>query len=169
MFATNLKIINDLKQFISLVKDNPEVLQQFTTSKKAFSRERKLSFSRVVMLIAKLCKKTLSVELDKIFEDFDIKMTCTVSAFSQQRKKLQPVFYKACNEILLLSYYYHYGKNIKRWKGFRLIAADGSNISLVNTPALKECFGGQSNQQCSFVQAKTFYCCLLYTSPSPRD
>jgi len=158
MFATNLKIINDLKQFISLVKDNPEVLQQFTTSKKAFSRERKLSFSRVVMLIAKLCKKTLSVELDKIFEDFDIKMTCTVSAFSQQRKKLQPVFYKAWNEILLLSYYYHYGKNIKRWKGFRLIAADGSNISLVNTPALKECFGGQSNQQCSFVQAKTFYC-----------
>ena len=58
MFATNLKIINDLKQFISLVKDNPEVLQQFTTSEKSFSRERKLSYSRLVLLIAKLCKKT---------------------------------------------------------------------------------------------------------------
>jgi len=117
-----------------------------------------LNFSRLVLLIAKLCKKTLSVELDKIFEDFDIKMTCTVSAFSQQRKKLKPVFYKAWNEVLLLSHYYHSGKNIKRWKGFRLIAADGSNISLVNTPALKGFFGGQSNQLCSFVQAKTFYC-----------
>lgn len=158
MFATNLRIIDDLKQFIALVMDNPEVLRQFTTSEKAFTRERKLSFSRVVLLIAKLCKKTLSVELDKFFEELDFKMPCTVSAFIQQRKKLQPLFYRAWNELLLLSYYYHYGQKVKRWKGYRLIAADGSNVSLINTTSLQEYFGGQSNQQCSFVQAKTFYC-----------
>ena len=158
MFTTNLRIIDELKQFICLTIDNPEVLQSFTTSEKAFTRERKLTFSRVVLLIAKLCKKTLSVELDKFFEEIDFKIKCTVSAFSQQRKKLQSQFYKAWNEVLLLSYYYHYGKEVKRWKGYRLIAGDGSNVSLVNTPVLQEYFGGQSNQICSFVQAKTFYC-----------
>lgn len=158
MFATNLKIIAELKQFISLVNEHPEVLKKFSSSDKDFSRERKLTFPRVVLLIGKLCKKTLSVELDKFFEELDLKLTCSVSAFSQQRRKLLPLFYKAWNEVLLLSYYFHYGNNVKRWKGYRLIAVDGSNVSLVNTPSLEHYFGGQSNQQCSFVQAKTFYC-----------
>jgi hypothetical protein len=158
MFGTNLKIIEELKQFISLVNEHPEVLEQFTTSNRAFTRERKLTFPRLVLLIGKLCKKTLSVELESFFAELEVKLTCTVSAFTQQRQKLQPLFYKAWNELLLLSYYHHYGKDVKRWKGYRLIAADGSNISLVNTPALQHYFGGQSNQQCFYVQAKTFYC-----------
>jgi hypothetical protein len=158
MFGTNLKIIEELKQFISLVNEHPEVLEEFTTNNRAFTRERKLTFPRLVLLIGKLCKKTLSVELDKFFEELDIKLSCTVSAFTQQRQKLQPLFYKAWNEILLLSYYYHYETIVKRWKGYRLIAVDGSNVSLVNTTALQDHFGGQSNQQCSFVQAKTMYC-----------
>jgi len=41
---------------------------------------------------------------------------------------------------------------------FRVLGCDGSNISLVNKPELQEYFGGQSNQNCSFVVAKTFYC-----------
>ena len=108
MFGTNLKIIEELKQFISLVNEHPEVLEQFTTSNTAFTRERKLTFPRLVLLIGKLCKKTLSVELDKFFEELDLKISCTVSAFTQQRQKLQPLFYKAWNEVLLLSYYHHY-------------------------------------------------------------
>jgi hypothetical protein len=158
MFATNLKIIEELKQFISLVNEQSEVLKQFTNCATDFSRERKLTFPRLVLLIGKLCKKTLSVELDKFFEELETKITCTVSAFTQQRKKLQPLFYKSWNEVLLLSFYYHYEKNVKRWKGYRLIASDGSTVSLVNTPVLQKYFGGQSNQQCSFVLAKTFYC-----------
>lgn len=157
MFGTNLKIIEELKQFISLVNEHSDVLKQFTTSCTAFTRKRKLTFPRLVFLISKLCKKTLSVELDKFFEELDIKTTCTVSAFTQQRQKLLPLFYKAWNEVLLLSFYHHYGNKVKRWKGYRLIAADGSNVSLVNTPSLQQYFGGQSNQQCSYVQAKTFY------------
>jgi hypothetical protein len=157
MFETNLKIIAELKQFISLVNEHAEVLEHFTSCLSAFTRKRKLGFARLVLLIGKLCKKTLSVELDEFFEELDLKTTCTVSAFTQQRKKLLPLFYKAWNEILLLSFYHHYGNQVKRWKGFRLIAADGSNVSLVNTVALQEYFGGQSNQQCSYVQAKTFY------------
>jgi hypothetical protein len=59
--------------------------------------------------------------------------------------------------VLHTSYYVHYGASVKRWKGYRIVAADGSTVSLINNPALRNHFGGQSNQSTSFVLAKTFY------------
>ena len=55
-------------------------------------------------------------------------------------------------------FYHYYESTVKRWKGYRLVAADGSSISLINKPAIKEYFGGQSNQSGTFVQAKAYYC-----------
>jgi len=71
--------------------------------------------------------------------------------------KLDPRFYKAWNHVLTTGFYHYYGSEVKRWKTYRLIAADGSNVSLLNTPVLQNFFGGQSNQSCSFVQGKIFY------------
>lgn len=158
MFEANLKIIKELKSFITIITEQPELLEKFTTQSTAFTRKRKLSFARIVLLIAKLCKKTLSVEIEKFFEEMTLKIPCTVSAFSQQRMKLSPRFYTVWNEVLTASFYHYYGTQVKRWKNYRLVAADGSNLSLVNIPALQDFFGGQSNQICSFVQGKIFYC-----------
>ena len=84
-------------------------------------------------------------------------MNCSVSAFTQQRLKLEPVFFYWWNMVLWGSYYLHYSNAVRRWKGYRVIAADGSSLSLINNPALRRYFGGQSNQQTNFVLAKTFY------------
>jgi hypothetical protein len=46
---------------------------------------------------------------------------------------------------------------VKRWKGYRIVAADGSNATLINNKALNKFFGGQRNQQSFFTVAKTFY------------
>ena len=158
MFEANVKIIKELKLFVSLVIENPELVETFSTQSNAFTRKRKLPFDRLVLLIAKLCKKTLSVEIEKFLEEMKIEMSCSVSAFTQQRMKLKPNFYKVWNEVLIASFYHYYGTAVHRWKGYRLVAADGSNLSLINTPVLQAYFGGQSNQQCSFVQGKIFYC-----------
>ena len=157
MFEANVKIIAELKNFITIVSDNRAVLEKFCVSDRDFIRTRKLPFSRLVLLIAKLCKKTLSIELEKFFEEAGCPASCSVSAFTQQRIKLEPVFFYCWNMILQGSYYLYYSNSIKRWKGYRVIAADGSSISLVNNPSLNKHFGGQSNQQTSFVVAKTFY------------
>ena len=158
MFEANLKIIQELKAFISIVIERPEILDKFRNDPTAFTRDRKLPFERLVVLIAKLCKKTLSVELESFFEEMNLSTTCSVSAFAQQRMKLNPSFYFVWNQLLCASYYHYYGSQVKRWKGYRIIAADGSNLSLVNTPGLNKYFGGQSNQTGGFVQAKAFYC-----------
>jgi len=157
MFDVNVKIIADLKNFITKVAGNREILTRFTTAHTDFCRTRKLPFEMLTLLILKLCKKTLSLEIEKFFEDMGCSLNCSVSAFTQQRIKLMPVFFYFWNKVLQASYYVHYGNAVKRWKGYRVIAADGSSISLVNTPALAEYFGGQSNQLTSFVVAKTFY------------
>lgn len=158
MSASKVKIIDEINQFFTLVMNEEEVLKKFTFSPGDFTRVRKLPLDLLVLFISKLCKKTLSVELENFFHDLGLEQPCTTSAFTQQRKKLQATFFQSLNDLLLLSYSYHCSGDIKRWKGYRVIAVDGSNISLVNTPALKEYFGGQSNQQCFFVQAKTLYC-----------
>ena len=45
------------------------VLDCFRRSNRDFTRNRKLPFDRLVLLIAKLCKKTLSIELEQIFKE----------------------------------------------------------------------------------------------------
>lgn len=158
MLHSNLKIIEELRLFVSLILQQPSVLAKFSTVPHSFIRTRKLPFDRLVLLIAKLCKKTLSVEIEKFFEEMAVPVSCSVSAFTQQRMKLDAVFFEWWNQLLVACFYQYYGSEVKRWKGYRIIAADGSNISLVNTPALHTYFGGQANQSASFVQAKTFYC-----------
>lgn len=157
MFDVNVKIIAELKNFITIVAGNREVLKKFCVSDRDFIRTRKLPFTKLVLLITKLCKKTLSIELEKFFEEMGGTMSCSVSAFTQQRFKLEPVFFYFWNMVLQGSYYFHYGNAVRRWKGYRIIAADGSSISLVNNPSLRRHFGGHSNQQTNYVLAKTFY------------
>jgi hypothetical protein len=158
MLEANLKIIEELKLFVSLIKEQPEALSVLSTVKNAFIRTRKLPFERLVFLIAKLCKKTLSIEIDDFFEEISVASPCSVSAFVQGRMKLSPIFFLLWNQLLGHCFYHYYKDQVKRWRGYRLIAGDGSNISLVNTPILNSYFGGQSNQLGSFVQAKVFYC-----------
>jgi hypothetical protein len=157
MFDVNIKIIAELKNFVTIVADNRAVLEKFCSSDKDFTRNRKLPFEKLTLLIARLCKKTLSIELEKFFEEMEASVSCSVSAFTQQRIKLEPVFFYFWNMVLWRSYYQYYGDAVRRWKGYRVIAADGSSVSLINNAALSNYFGGQSNQQTSFVLAKTFY------------
>ena len=109
MFEANLKIIQELKDFVSIISQNPDILKNLSNVPNAFTRNRKLPFERLVLLIAKLCKKTLSVEIDSFFEEMELSRPCSVSAFSQQRMKLNPTFFTLWNELLCASYYYYYG------------------------------------------------------------
>ena len=158
MLKANLKIISALKEFLITVADNSEYRNFFRNTETDFTRKRKLSFAKLVLLIVRLCKKTLSVEIEKFFEETNAGFPCSVAAFSLQRMKLNPSFFYSWNMVLWMNFYAAYGSHVKRWKGFRVLGCDGSNVSLVNRPELQEYFGGQSNQTCSFVVAKTFYC-----------
>lgn len=156
MLATNLLIIRDLKQFLFSVSTNKRHLQQFSLQSKAFKRRRILTFERMAVFMVQLCKKTLKVELDDFFDSINL-VSCTKAAFCMQRINFDPAFFYCWNRVLCESFYKHCQSEVKRWRGFRLIGCDGSNVALIRKPALEKFFGGQSNQEGSFVQAKTFY------------
>src|ERR1035437_8581265 len=126
MLRSNLKVIVVLKNFLCSVTQDAELLSVFSMVPNGFTRKWKLHFDRMVLLIAKLCKKTLDVEIESFFEDMQLPVQCSVSAFSQQRMKLSPMFYAIWNNLLCASYYYYYGTKVKRWNGYRLTAGDGS-------------------------------------------
>jgi hypothetical protein len=158
MSDVNIKILSELKSFLEICTNTPDVMDVFRKQRSNFVRKRKLSFENLVVFIVKLCKKTLSVELDHFFEQElkDPLGGCSVSAFSQQRSKLDHLFFQIWNEVLYKSFY-HYGREqVKRWRGYRVIAADGSAVSLISTAALSKYFGGQSNPQGAFTGAKAF-------------
>ena len=157
MFEVNVKIIAYLKAFLTSCASDPSLLDVMRNSDQAFTRDRKLSFCRLVLFICKLGKKTLSVELDQFFNaDLQQPDTCSVSAYCTQRKKLAFWFFSIWNDVLCLAFY-HFGASaqaVKTWRGRRLIAVDGSKVSLIATKALKAKFGGQSNRHDSFCGAQ---------------
>ena len=107
MQEANLQIINELKQFISLVKSDAKLLEKLTTTEGAFTRHRKLPLERLVAMIAKLCKKTLSVEIEEFFEGLSLPAPCSASAFVQQRMKLDPVFFQLWYRLLAVCFYHY--------------------------------------------------------------
>ena len=105
MKDVNLKTIKELKNLIEIVFSNRSMLDQVSLKENSFMRNRKLPFEKLVLLITKLCKKTLSVEIEEFFNEFENSETYSVSSFSQQRIKLNPLFFYYWNQVLLKSFY----------------------------------------------------------------
>lgn len=173
MLATNVSTISILKTFLFNVSTDSGLRSLFTTKPFYFTRKRKLTFELIVLFILRLNKKTLSTDLENFFEELHSKLKCSVSAFSQQRVKLEPFFFKFWNDVLCANYYSIAKKEIKRWKGFLVLANDGSSLTLTNLLELQKYFGGQKSPGGFSVMAKTFYCfdvlnkMILYSAIKP--
>jgi hypothetical protein len=129
----------------------------YTKDTKAFTRNRKLSFKKVVLFLINLPKRSLSVELAKFFsitEEIDSVQTASKSAFSQARKNLDHKFFIDWNQVLLNEFYTDNEDGIKRWNGFRLMGTDGSTVCVPNKPDVVEHFGVNKNQNKSVPMAR---------------
>lgn len=147
MVRTNVKIIEELKLFLDTVLEHPEIRGLFTTKPSDFSRERKLPLRKLIGFLINLPKRSLSVEIQSFFEVLDQGgASCTKGAFSLQRTKLKPDFFTVWNAFLVECFYTHYGTHVQHWKGFRLLAVDGSTFTVVNVPETLEHFGAANNQ-----------------------
>lgn len=106
-------------------------------------------------------KSSVQVELDRFFkslshspEDFE---SISRSAFTQSRRKLLPsAFVELADEQL--AYFQANAPHKKRWKGYRLVAIDGSTLNLPGSKEIKDHFGYVRNQheemnraRCSFA------------------
>lgn len=114
---TNL--VSELSENPSLFLRNPET---------DFSRNRKIDFKTFVGITMNSGGCTMGKELLDYF-DFDV-TTPTVSAYTQQRAKVLPEAF----EYLFNSFTQENISSKNTFKGYRLIACDGSNLTIATNP-----------------------------------
>lgn len=156
MVQANVKILEDLQTYLNVCCEESEIRNRFISKTSDFSRNRKLPMERVALMVLNFLKRSLNVEIKEFFEKAlcENNVSCSKGAFCLQRLKLNPSFFFLWNQILTGSFYEHYKEEVKRWKGFRLLATDGSMIYLINNPSLRAYFGAQNNQYGDRVMAR---------------
>ena len=120
------KITESLKQTISELVDNPSDF--LNNPHKDFSRNRKINLKTLIGITLNSGGCTMSKELLEYF-DFDAD-TPTVSAFTQQRAKVSSDAFKYLFETFT-------ARNLpsqNTYRGYGLIACDGSNLTIASNP-----------------------------------
>lgn len=134
----------------------------FKVSKQHFTRNRKQQFPILLLFMINLLRKSLSLEIENFTSLFKTGSATkfTKSAFVQARKKVKPQVFEKLSQLLLNEFYTDNEPAIKLWKGFRLLAVDGSRVTLPITKELKTIYGETKNQtNTTIVQAR---CSVIY-------
>lgn len=92
-----------------------------------FTRKRKLPFEIVVQLLLTMGGNSIYKELLEA-QGYDVN-TATAAAFVQQRDKILPFAF----EFLLHEFTQSFAE-IRKYKGFRLLAVDGSDLHIATDP-----------------------------------
>jgi len=127
-----------------------KTVNTYKVSATDFSRKRKQSFSSTVLFLLNLSTKSLSLEIENFVGLFKIYLdikTFTKSAFVQYRKKIKPDIFRDLSKVIVDEFYTDNESGVKLWNGFRLLAVDGSRLTLPNTEELKQIYGQIRNQE----------------------
>ena len=126
-----------------------QTLEKYRVKDTDFTRQRVLSFTIVVMTILRGHKFSLQNGLNKVFEALGkLRQTPSNSAFCQARQKIEPELFSHLQQTARDDFYQLYGSDneVLTWRGHRVLAYDGSDLNLPNTPELRAAFSVQRNQ-----------------------
>ena len=130
------------EEFLHTLKARIHALSFQVTHRRAitnFTRDRKLPFEVVFVMILKLVKRTLGIECE-LLEDDPSRLPPSKQAFSKARYNIKHTGFQELLE-LSLQQAYEDDPNYGTWKGYRLIAVDGSSLQLPLSDEIVEHFG----------------------------
>lgn len=158
MPKNSILIIKKLREEIF----SKEIISAYRVNEQDFTRKRKQPFGQVVLFMLNLLRKSMVIEINNFLEYLNSKLDSqkvenfTSSAFVQKRKKIKPEVFNYLSSVIIDNYYVQSNENIKRFKDLRILAVDGSKITLPFTEELKSSYGESKNQtNTSIVQAKS--------------
>ena len=127
-------IIAYIKQYLFSKK----LVEICKISENDFTRNRKLSFVKLVGFLLNFTSKSLQLDLYS-FADFLDEDSLTKQALSKARRKLSAMVFCLLNERLIIA---TYSDNIvKTFKGLRVLAIDGSTMRLPKNTELYDHYG----------------------------
>ena len=116
------------------------------SSPRVFTRQRKLPFDRVMLLILQKTLKSIQLHLHEFFERLGrgaALLAATPGAWTQARAKLRHSAFIELNHMALLAPLEATPECLARWQGHRLLAIDSSLLRLPANPGVWAHFGGQ--------------------------
>jgi hypothetical protein len=114
------------------------LLEKCKLQQQDFTRDRSLTFTNLTVFIINFVRKSLQLELYSFADFFNIS-SVSKQAFSKARKKLSPMVFSLLNQKLLEEFYTD--NEFKTFKGFRILAIDGSTLRLPHSVALYDFYG----------------------------
>ncbi|WP_379100734.1 hypothetical protein [Pedobacter alpinus] len=128
-----------------------DLAQRFKMEEQNFTRNRKQPFSATLLFMINLLRTSLAIEIDGFVRYLNERFTSqntpsfTSSAFVQNRKKIKPTVFKHLSSVIIENYYTADNESLILSNGFRILAVDGSRITLPMTLELKACYGVTKN------------------------
>lgn len=119
-------------------------LNESRISEKYFTRKRKMSFVGIMTFIINFLSKPLQDELDNYFEIIENGSRISQQAFSKARQHIKPEAFKKLFDITVNEVTKDFD-SFKRFKGYRIFAVDGTELSLEPTKELVKHFGQKAN------------------------
>lgn len=119
---------------------NEHFIEEHKAKPNDFTRDRKLPFQVIFMQIFRKTVKSLQVSLNELFMNGHIPDVVSASAYTQARNKFKHTAFIELNDDII-NIFYSEDEKIKKWNGYRCLAADGSKIILPNTAEIGEEYG----------------------------
>jgi hypothetical protein len=121
----------------------------------SWTRERDMPLEDIIMCT--LGKKALSttIEVRQYFQMADkAEQTVSKQDYLRQRQKLNPEVFKVLNREYLQSFYR--GAEAESWKGYLVLAVDGSRVEIPNSEENRKTYGESENQYGKAVARANF-------------
>jgi hypothetical protein len=158
------KSIKNIFEALNNTINSASFLDKYRLLKTAFTRNRLLNFPMLILFLLNLRKHSNQVELDQFFKEInhekEASQVITKHAFFQARKQLCYTAFIELNQQIITDVYTSID-HLKKWRGFRLCAVDGTSIRLPNTPDITAHFGVQKGKKgqadCTMGMASVFY------------
>ena len=128
---------------LSKLLTNTDFVKHYCFNQKHFTRERKLTFRIITLLILRLLKSSVKTELKSFYTTVhkvdEVINWVSDAAFCKARQKIKHQLFIDLYKFVVRFFYGHIGG--KRWFHFRLLAVDGSELNLPSSPELLKQYG----------------------------
>lgn len=138
-----------------------DLVLEFKKNKQDFTRNRKQPFVATLLFMLNLLRRSLVIEIDGFIHHLNERLPSgnnrlfTSSAFIQNRKKIDPEVFNHLSGVIIENFYTDDNDKLNHFHGFRVLAVDGSWITLPFTKDLKKSFGViKNNSVVEVIQAK---------------
>lgn len=128
------QVANMTQHYLDNCQNDPDLRLKSS----AFTRSRKLTPKRMLMILLQRLVCSLQLGMDRFFEYFE-EGTVSKQAFSQARANLNPEYVRKFADGI--AEIHAQDPDAPTYCGMRLIAIDGTDIALENSAELKKVFG----------------------------